>query len=71
MWVWNKNNDGVGDNYVDFGIYDVTVDGYQDAKRLDTIADDRRDFVNGRLSSVLLDFNVDGNVWDQAFDYEL
>lgn len=70
-WVWNKNNDGVGDNYVDFGIYDVTVDGYQDAKRLDTIADDRRDFVNGRLSSVLLDFNVDGNVWDQAFDYEL
>ena len=39
-----------GDNYVDFGIYrDVEA---------------RRDFVNGHECSILLDFNVDGVIYD-------
>lgn len=39
------------DNYVDFGIYE------QDDKV--------RDFVNGRENSILLDFNVDGVIFDK------
>lgn len=43
---------GKGDNYVDFGIFD-------------NIANPQvRDFVNGREHSILLDFNVDGNILD-------
>jgi hypothetical protein len=40
------------DNYIDFGLFD---------------GDDQaaRDFVNGREGSVLLDFNVDGVIWDK------
>ena len=49
-WVYNEENP-VGDNYVDFGIYDV----HNDQKRL---------FVNGHERSILLDFNVDGNIWE-------
>lgn len=41
-----------GDNYVDFGIYD----NYYRPKR---------DFVNGYEKSILLDFNVDGIIWDK------
>jgi hypothetical protein len=40
-----------GDNYVDFGIYD----GNEKA----------RDFVNGREGAILLDFNVDGIIYDK------
>lgn len=41
---------GKGDNYVDFGIFD-------------NIANPQvRDFVNGREHSILLDFNVDGDI---------
>jgi len=43
---------GVGDNYIDFNIYD-----FQSAAK--------RDFVNGVEPSILLDFNVDGIVYDQ------
>lgn len=44
---------GDGDNYVDFGVFIPD-------------ADDRvRDFVNGREGSVLVDFNVDGIIWDK------
>lgn len=51
-WVYDdKNPDHMGDNYVDFGIYDL-------------YSDNCRDFVNGRESTILLDFNVDGNIWD-------
>lgn len=39
----------IGDNYVDFGLYDI------DNPRV-------RDFVNGRERVVILDFNVDGNI---------
>lgn len=41
-----------GDNFVDFGIFDET--------RLAA-----RDFINGREPSVLLDFNVDGVIYDK------
>ncbi len=49
-WVYDKNNP-VGDNYVDFGINDVHKAN-------------ARNFVNGYEKSVLLDFNVDGNILD-------
>lgn len=48
---WVKNGDG--DGYIDFGVF---VAG----------AGDRvRDFVNGREGSILLDFNVDGVIFDK------
>lgn len=49
-WFYDENNP-VGDNYVDFGIYD----GSYTAKR---------NFVNGYERSILLDFNVDGPIID-------
>lgn len=49
-WIYNKENP-VGDNYVDFGIYDIHKQA-------------NRDFVNGYERTILLDFNVDGNIWD-------
>ena len=48
-WVYDEKNP-IGDNFVDFGIYET--------KR----ANQR--FVNGLEDVVLLDFNVDGNVWE-------
>lgn len=47
-WVYDENNP-VGDNFVDFGIYDL----YNERKRA---------FVNGYERTILLDFNVDGNI---------
>ena len=49
-WIYNENNP-VGDNYVDFGMYDVN---YEPA----------RDFINGHECNILLDFNVDGPILD-------
>ena len=49
-WVYKPENP-VGDNFVDFGIYDI----HREATR---------DFVNGYERSILLDFNVDGNILD-------
>lgn len=49
-WVYDEKNP-VGDNYVDFNIYNA----YREANR---------DFVNGYERCILLDFNVDGNVWE-------
>lgn len=48
-WIYDEECPN-GDNYVDFGIYDL----YNEAKR---------NFVNGYERSILLDFNVDGNIW--------
>lgn len=49
-WVYDpKNPDHNGDNFVDFGIYDI----YREKAR---------DFVNGRERVILLDFNVDGDI---------
>ena len=50
-WVYDEANP-VGDNYVDFGIYNER----------------NEDFVNGYAESLLLDFNVDGNVLDKLPD---
>ena len=48
-WVYNKDNPS-GDNFVDFGIYDMSKERV-------------RAFVNGYETNILLDFNVDGDVW--------
>lgn len=49
-WVYDPKNP-IGDNYVDFGIYDIN-------------REKNRDFVNGYERTILLDFNVDGNILD-------
>lgn len=51
MVGWVINKDGSGDNFVDFGIYDMNNP-------------QARKFVNGQERSILLDFNVDGVVYD-------
>lgn len=48
---WRIHPDG--DNYIDLGVFNSNVD------------DNIRDFVNGREGSVLLDFNVDGLIYDK------
>lgn len=63
-WVYDPKDDKHGDNYVDFGIYDLNVKGYRNDMTNDTIAEERQDFVNGYKNSILLDFNVDGNIWE-------
>lgn len=62
-WIYDPKNP-IGDNFVDFGIYNANVQGYRNEYVNDTIGEERRDFVNGYKSSILLDFNVDGNIWD-------
>ena len=49
-WVYDPDCP-VGDNFVDFGIYDMSKERV-------------RAFVNGYEPNILLDFNVDGNIWD-------
>jgi hypothetical protein len=49
-WVIGKEG---GDNFVDFGIFD------------DITNPNVRDFVNGLSDSILLDFNVDGVIYDK------
>lgn len=52
-WIYDdKNPNHKGDNYVDFGIYNVN-------------RETNRDFVNGYEPSILLDFNVDGPIYDR------
>lgn len=41
----------IGDNCVDFGLYNNSS----------------KDFINGDKNTVLLDFNVDGNIYDNVF----
>ena len=47
-WVYDEEHP-IGDNFVDFGIYDITKAGV-------------KDFVNGYERSIVLDFNHDGNI---------
>lgn len=49
-WIYNEEHPN-GDNYIDFGIYDIHSPA-------------TRDFVNGYERTILLDFNVDGNILD-------
>lgn len=49
-WIYDEKNP-IGDNFVDFGIYDTNKPRV-------------RDFVNGYERTILLDFNVDGNILD-------
>lgn len=49
-WIYDEKCP-VGDNFVDFGIYDIHKPA-------------ARDFVNGYERAILLDFNVDGNIMD-------
>lgn len=48
-WLITKEQ---GDNFIDFGVFDETRER-------------ARDFVNGREGSILLDFNVDGMIYDK------
>ena len=50
-WFYDEK-DPSHDNFVDFGIFDITKEG-------------SRDFVNGYERSILLDFNVDGMILDR------
>lgn len=50
-WVRSDNPSASGDGYIDFGIYDP-----ENLKA--------REFVNGYEKSILLDFNVDGVIYD-------
>lgn len=50
-WVYDTSEHPVGDNFIDFGIYDINRER-------------NRAFVNGYERNILLDFNVDGNVWE-------
>ena len=52
-WIYDEKNP-VGDNYVDFGIYDTNKNS--------NWANANKDFVNGYERSILLDFNVDGDI---------
>lgn len=47
-WIYDEKHP-VGDNFVDFGIYDVN-------------SETKRNFVNGIERTILLDFNVDGDI---------
>lgn len=49
-WIYDETCP-IGDNFVDFGIYDVRSEA-------------KRNFVNGYERNILLDFNVDGNILD-------
>lgn len=50
-WIYDEKNPN-GDNYVDFGIYDINNER-------------NRAFVNGYEPNILLDFNVDGVIYDK------
>jgi hypothetical protein len=49
---WVVNKDDGGDNFIDFGLFD--------GENMAT-----RQFVNGREGAILLDFNVDGVIYDK------
>lgn len=48
-WIYDEKHPN-GDNFVDFGIYDIHKPA-------------NRDFVNGHERTIWLDFNVDGDIW--------
>lgn len=50
-WIYDEKHP-IGDNYVDFGIYNTHIEA-------------NRNFVNGYERTILLDFNVDGDIIDK------
>ena len=52
-WIYDESLNHDGDNYVDFGIYNNAIK--DESKRL---------FINGYERSIILDFNVDGDILD-------
>lgn len=54
-WIYDEKNPN-GDNYVDFGIYHLS--GYEPSDER------KRAFVNGYERNILLDFNVDGPIYE-------
>lgn len=57
-WIYNKDGNPNGDNYVDLGLYN-------------TKSRNARDFVNGYENVFIIDPNVDGPILDKAFDIEI
>ena len=53
-WIYDSENP-VGDNKIDFGIYDVAKPS-------------SKAFIEGGEPNIILDFNVDGNVWSLMDD---
>ena len=49
-WLYDEKHP-VCDNYVDFGIWDID-------------AEPTRRFINGLETNIILDFNVDGNIYE-------
>lgn len=49
-WVYNKDGKTAGDNYIDFGVFDMTREA-------------NRRFVNRQERVILLEPNVDGDIW--------
>lgn len=54
-WIYDEDNP-VGDNYIDFGLYRV----YKNAENRRA----HSAFINGDEPSIMLDFNPDGNIFD-------
>lgn len=51
-WLYDPKDEGLGDNYIDFGLYDSNNTS-------------SRDYVNGYARGILLDFNVDGLIYNK------
>ncbi len=54
-WIYDEKNPK-GDNYVDFGIYRLDGDDIHNERKMA--------FVNGQERNILLDFNVDGPIYE-------
>lgn len=57
-WLYNKDGNPNGDNYVDLGLYNLNNRS-------------TRRFVNGHENVFIIDPNVDGPILDKAFDIEI
>lgn len=54
-WLYDPDSENSGDNYVDFGIYDMNRERV-------------REFALGHERTIILDFNVDGDIWKKMND---
>ncbi len=54
---WLRSKNGTTDNFIDFGVFNKDSDA-------------ARNFVNGQEGAILLDFNVDGLIYDKIDDVE-